>query len=455
MENNKLDILKDLVVDENHSLEDLKRLVGKSKPFIKIEGNTGKILLSTEYSYNTREKIILYLIGMYFSKELGLNQDLQITSREISNNINVVITSMSGALGEYVRSHIVSQEDNSYSIKYYAIEAQLDMLTDKYLLKNKSSPVNNKKKTTKIPKRKKSTTQKSAVTPINKIEKEYEEETLKNELEKYQLTSDNLFSIINTVNSGLMLLRGWKGNSDSESHVKSTLLYLTANKLIYNLDEVDSSELRNQLIQSGVPMKNHSTTLKGYTSYIIHKRGPIGSTNTSYRITPMGFQKGVILLKDIIENTSNFDIQFKGRVKNEKAAVISISEEELNKNIISFASENQIDEERFRSLFDFQKEGVRICMPIKEATRKIMQIKTLLLLGGLLKKVYDVNSFSGKNLLKNSRTSYDRLDLLDSNKHYQKYFANKPKSAMQLNFAGEKKSLKMIKEYSDKEVCEL
>jgi len=162
------------------------------------------------------------------------------------------------------------------------------------------------------------------------------------------------------------------------------------------------------------------------------------------------------LVKDIIENTSNFDIPFKGRVKSEKAEAISISDEELNESITNFASENKIDEERLRTLFDFQKDGVRICMPIKEATRKIMQIKTLILLGGLLKKVYDVSSFSGKDFLKNSRTSYDRLDLLDTNKYYRKFFSvNKPKSAMQLTYAGEKKALDMIKIYIDKETCDL
>ncbi len=456
MKEEKLNILKDLVVDENHSLEDLKRLVDKSKPFIKIENQTGNILISADYPFNTREKIIIFLIGIYFSKELGLNQDVQITSRYISENINVLITSMSGALGEYVKGNIVSKNDNSYSIKYYEIENQLDKLTDKYILNHTQSSVRSKPQKTKLSKKKTLNKRRLNIQSVKKIEKTYDEETLKNELAKYQLTTENLFSVINIVNNGFMLLRGWKGNSNAESHVKSTLIYLTVNKLIYDIDEVESSELRIHLIQSGVPMKNHSTTLKGYTTYIIHKRGPIGSTNTSYRITPLGFQKGLILLKDIIENTSNFDIPFKGRVKTEKTDIISISDEKLNQNISSFASENGMDEERLRTLFDFQNDGVRICMPLRESIRKIMQIKTLILLGGLLKKVYDVSNFSGKELLKNSRTSYDRLDLLDRNKHYQKYFSlNKSKSAMRLTYAGEKKAIKMIKEYLEKETCEL
>lgn len=456
MDEKKLNILKDLIVDEDHTLEDLKRLVQKSKPFIMIENHTGKILISAKYPFTASEKIITFLVGIYFSKELGLNQELQITSRLISENINVVITSVSGPLGGLVWNNIVGQEKNSYLIKYYEIEKQLDILSSKYLLKDKEPPPTVIKQKTKLAKKKQPATRKLRSAPVNKVEKTFKEEALKNELDKYQLTKDKLFSIVNMLGDGMMLLRGWKGNSVSESHVKATLLYLTINKLIYGLDEVESSELRTHLIQSGVSMKNHSTTLKNYMSYIIHKRGPIGSTNTSYRITPLGFQKGIILLKDTIENTSNFDIPFKGRVKSEEADSICITNEDLKRNITSFASQNELDEEQLRTLFDFQTDNVRICVPIKEPTRKIMQIKTLILLGGLLKKVYDVRSFSGKDLLKNSRTSYDRLDLLDSNKHYQKYFStNKPKAAMQLTYAGEKKAVEMIKTYLNKEVCDL
>jgi len=213
MDEKKLDILKDLIVDEDHSLEDLKRLVEKSKPFIKIESNTGKILLSAKYPFNTREKIIVYLIGIYFSKELGLNQDLQVTSRVISENINVVITSMSGALGEYVRNNIIGQDDNSYSIKYYEIEAQLDGLTNKYLMGKKVTTTAVKRKVTKLPKKNQTKKRKTTAIAIKKIERTYEEEKLKNELKKYQLTTDKLFSSINVVKGGLMLLRGWKGNS--------------------------------------------------------------------------------------------------------------------------------------------------------------------------------------------------------------------------------------------------
>lgn len=457
MNDEKLNILKTLIVDEEHTLEDLKRLVEKSKPFLKIENKTGKIIISPEFLFTISEKIIVYLIGIYFSKELGLNQEIQITSRLISENINVVQTSMSSPFGEYVRTKVISLDNNSYSIKFYEIEKQLDYLTEKYLINNNEQTISTSKERIRPIKKKQSSNKKIPKIQSQKIITHgVDEESLKNELAKYNLTTDSLNSVINLVNDGIMLLRGWHGSSDSESHVRSTLLYLTVNRLLYGLEEVDSSELRMCLLNAGVEMKNHSTTLKSYSTYIIHKRGPIGSTNTSYRITPLGFQKGIILLKDIIENTSNFDIQFKNRVKSGKADKISIDDEKLNKNIIEFAKQNKLNEERLRTLFDFQKEGVRICMPLRENTRKIMQIKTIMLLAGLLRKIYDIKSFDGKTLLKNSRTSCDRLDLLDSNKYYKIYFSvNKSKSAMELTYAGENKSIELLKSYLEKEDCEL
>jgi len=456
MDNKKLDILKDLLVDEECTLEDLRRLVEKSKPFLKIESKSGKIIISPEFSLTVKEKIVIYLIGSYFSKELGLNKEVQISSRNISENIDIAQTTISGPLGDYVKSKIIGIENNSYIIKFYEIEKQLNRLTEKYLLKNKINTTITSKKVRSIEKKKTNNRKKTSEVLSQKIKKPFQEESLKNEIVKYNLTMDDLYSVINIVDNKIILLRGWKGSTNRESHVKATLLFLTINKLIYDMDEINSSELRNSLINAGVNMKNFSSTLKNYSKYIIHRRGPKGSIKTSYRITSLGFQKSIMLLKDIIENTSNFDLKFRSRITKEISDKISINADELNQNIVSFAKDNDIDEEKLRILFEFQKEGIRICNPIRENTRKSLQIKTLMLLGILLKKVYHVNKFSGKTLLKDSRTSSDRLDLLNSNKSYMTYFsANKPKSAMQLTYAGEKKAIELLKSYLEDEACQL
>jgi len=460
MSEKKLEILKDLLVDEEHTLEDLRRLVSKSKPFLKIENNTGGIIISSEYPFITSEKAVIFLIGIYFSKEIGLNQDAQITSRVISESIDVKPTSLSGPLGELVRNKIVYKDGDSYSIKYYDIEKQLNILTERYLLKETTIQTTKKPRTRKRQKAKSPKTTKKVYLSSNaskeKIQREKLEgkETEKN-LEEYELTVNNLYSIFNIDGSNIILLRGFKGANDRETHVKSTLLLLTANKLFFGSDELNSSLLRNYLKISGVPLKNISTTLKKYSTLIIHKRGPIGSTKTSYQITSLGFEKGIVLMKDIINTTSHFDISFKQKIRAEKAQPIQITNDKLIENIKSFSQDNDIDEEKLRSLFDFQIEGIRLLIKPKERVRKILQIKSLMLLGILLKRIYQVDNFNGKKLLKDSQIISDRLDLLDKNKFYYRYFSKKPKSAMELTYPGQNHALKMLKDYLKTEECNL
>ncbi|GAH66169.1 unnamed protein product [marine sediment metagenome] len=136
MENKKLDILKDLIINEEYTLEDLKRLVEKSKSFIKIEGKSGKVIISPEYPFTTREKIVIFLIGFHFSKELGLNQDVQITSSYISENIEIAQTTISGPLGDIVKNKIVAKENNTFAIKFYEIALQLKGKADKRQVPN-------------------------------------------------------------------------------------------------------------------------------------------------------------------------------------------------------------------------------------------------------------------------------------------------------------------------------
>ena len=455
---NKLNIIKDLFIEEECSPENLKRLVDKSKPFLKIEGKSGKIIIEPSFQFTIKDRVIIYLIGRYFVKELGLDDGFSIDSRTISEDLDIAQTTISGPLGDYVKNNIVQVKNGSHSIKYYKIENELDILTGKYITKKETVNATRVKIRPKISVGRAKRNQSNNLKIKDELSEPLSAEDLEKELKKHDLTIDHFHSVFNIIDGRIILMRGWTGYSTTESNVKATLLFLTGNKLLYGLDEVASSELRKALIESGLTLKNHSTTLKGYSAYVVHKKGPIGSTKTSYRITLIGIQKGIKLIKDIVENTSNFDLEFKQKTsspKNEKPENINIGEEELEKGIHHFVEQNSIDKDKLRTFFDFQKESVSICNQLKENTRKTAQLKTLMLLGILLKKVYDVSSFSGKDTLKKSRITYDRLDLLDRNKHYKIYFSRKPKSAMRLNYAGEKKALEMLKEYLEEGQCTL
>ena len=189
-----------------------------------------------------------------------------------------------------------------------------------------------------------------------------------------------------------------------------------------------------------------STNLKKFPDLIIHKRGPIGSTKNYYRLTNLGYQKGIVLIKDIINNTKEFNIEFKTKIKKELSPVIAIDAHKLKQNITDFSVQNDINEEELKTKFDFQSDNLRLLIRPKERKRKILQIKSLMMLGVILKRVYGINSFNGRRILKDSRISNDRIDLLDSNKEYNTYFSKKPKSAMQLTYAGELKAIELVKE---------
>lgn len=457
MEKDKLEIMKDLLVDESHSLEDLKKLVAKSKNFLKIEQQTGKIIISHEYNFTIREKIVLFVIGKYFCDELGFEKE-EITSGVISENLNIPQTSLSGSLGNLVDENIFSKEGSAYNIKYYQIEKQLDSLDDKYI--QKSQTVTTEKVILRRRKSKSSIRKKPPKPVVEKIkfEKQSEEE-IKSNLKMEGVVHDDLYTVFNLHNNKLIILKGFKSNSVEERHIKSTLLAFVGYKLFYNADEINSSKLRETLRDSGVEnLARLSTILKNYSGWIIHKRGQIGCTNTFYRITPEGYREGLKLLKDIINKTTNFQLKISSsRTKSREIAPdLQISKEALDKNISEVARIEKFDEKKLRIAFDFQEDHVRIIEPIKENTRKILQVKNLLILGFIIKKMYQKDTFNCAKLLKYSNIPHDRLDLLDPNKFFQKYFsAKKPKTAMSLIFAGEMKAKECLVKYLNKEEFEL
>lgn len=456
MEQNKLEIMKDLLIDESHSLDDLKRLVEKSKDFLKIEQQTGKIIISYEYKFTIRERIILFVIGKYFCGELGLEKE-KITSSILSEELKTLQTSLSGSLGDLVNEHIFSKEESTYDINYYQIEKQLDNLNSRYILKNQTKIIKSKKQKKYV--KSKSTKQiNNTIVKKIKLEKQTEEQ-IKSLLKVEGIEYNDLHKIFNLDRDKLIILKGFRSNNIEEAHIKSTLLAFVAYKLFYNLEEINSSKLREILKDSGVEkLITLSTKLKNYSGWIIHKRGQIGCINTSYKIIHEGYREGLKLLKDILNNTSNFKLKLsKGNVRNKEIAPdLQISKENLNRNISEIARIENFDETKLRTAFDFQEDHIRIIEPIKEITRKIMQIKNLLILGFIIKKIYQKDKFNCVKLLKTSNISSDRLDLLDSNKSYKKYFSvKKPKISMSLIFAGEMKAKECLSKYLNEEEFKL
>lgn len=456
MNEEKLNVLKDLFIDESHTLDDLKRLKDKSQDFFKIEQKTGKILIQHYYGFTVKEKIILLLIGKYFCEEVGYKKE-NITSKLISKLLHIQQTSLTAPLGDLVLNNILSKKETSYTINYYKIENQLDVLNEKYISEKKNKIVKNKiteKKSKRKPKSKYYIKKETA----NNY-KLRSKENIKEYIRNKGIEIDDLSYVFNLNNNKLIILDGYQSPNNREIQIKATLLIFFAYNVFYDTNKITSANLRRILQESGVSrIIDLSTTIKKFRTWIIHERGQIGSTNTYYKITPEGLGQALILFKDSINQTTNFqsNLSISKLKSRENAPELNVSKETLNKNIGEFAKSENFDENELKMAFEFDQNYIRIIEPLKDRIRKIEQIKNLLLLGYIIKKIYKQDKFNCYTLLKSNNINADRIDLLDSNKAFKNYFSlKKPKSAMSLFYKGEIKAKECLEKYLKKGAFDL
>lgn len=132
----KKDILEEIILKEEDVLAQLKRLVKLAKPFLKIDGNTGRVVISENFSLTHPEKLFLALVGKYFGRHYGILEDEVIGVGNLSDDLGVPITTLSGPLGRLVESHLVDKlGKNTYRVNPYKIEVTLQELARKYLKK--------------------------------------------------------------------------------------------------------------------------------------------------------------------------------------------------------------------------------------------------------------------------------------------------------------------------------
>lgn len=137
MNDNKKEILEELLLTEEDTLKTLKDLIDKTKAMIKIDEKSNKVVLSSEYSYSNSEKILLCLIGRYFCKELGLCEKEGLDLREIETETGIKKTTLSKPIGGLVHSGYLGQDkDKKYFIHHHKIEDVIKILHDKYVNKN-------------------------------------------------------------------------------------------------------------------------------------------------------------------------------------------------------------------------------------------------------------------------------------------------------------------------------
>jgi len=132
----KKDILKELLLTEEDTLAKLKSLIDKTKAIIKIDQKSGKIVISSENDFSNAEKILLFLIGRYFSKELGICDKEGLDLQELETTTGIKRTTLSKPLGGLTYSGYIGQDnEKKYFVHHYKIENIVNLLHDKYVEK--------------------------------------------------------------------------------------------------------------------------------------------------------------------------------------------------------------------------------------------------------------------------------------------------------------------------------
>lgn len=136
----KKDILKELLLTEEDTLAKLKSLIDKTKAIIKIDQKSGKIVIPSDLEFSNAEKILLFLIGRYYSKELGICDKEGLNLQELEATTGIKKTTLSKPLGGLVYSGYIGQgSEKKYFVHHYKIESIVNLLHDKYVEKKSNT----------------------------------------------------------------------------------------------------------------------------------------------------------------------------------------------------------------------------------------------------------------------------------------------------------------------------
>lgn len=132
IEQKKKEILSKIFLKEEDTLNELGELVSLSSRFFKIEQETANVILNKDVSISNRDKIVLLLIGRYFSKEMGVLQADGLPIAEISKQLGIPNTTLSAPLGDLVKKKIAHKsETGEYNITPHQIKNELQRLSGK------------------------------------------------------------------------------------------------------------------------------------------------------------------------------------------------------------------------------------------------------------------------------------------------------------------------------------
>jgi len=121
-------ILEKLIYDEK---EEFEKLVDKAVKLVKVRENGEPVILH-KAELTDAEKICCYLLGIYFSKELGILDKSSATNDEIAKSLGIEIKKTNARLNDLKNNDIVERiSRGEYKISLINIENYLDGILTK------------------------------------------------------------------------------------------------------------------------------------------------------------------------------------------------------------------------------------------------------------------------------------------------------------------------------------
>ncbi len=131
----KESILQGLLITEEESLERLNEIVGLAKKLFKIDAKSGELIIQLQ-ELTILERICIYLIGNYYSVELGITEEEGISLSDLASACGTKASSLTRPIAELKQSGYVAQFENKrYYIRHFMIEQVLLALNEKHLEK--------------------------------------------------------------------------------------------------------------------------------------------------------------------------------------------------------------------------------------------------------------------------------------------------------------------------------
>ena len=124
------DILKRLIYDEELEFE---KLVPKVEKVVKVKKENGTpVIVCDEKKLSQKEKIMLYLIGKFFAKQLKLSETESATNKEIAKWLKLKENVVSARMSDLREEKLVEQvSKGEHKISTAKLDDFLDELLNK------------------------------------------------------------------------------------------------------------------------------------------------------------------------------------------------------------------------------------------------------------------------------------------------------------------------------------